>query len=79
MFPEFSLNMSDFKPVAYQALISDVLLLEATVHLIQEDLSVSRYEAERTLEASKDFGRVYHSSDDNSTLDDLISMTTHIV
>jgi hypothetical protein len=79
MFPESSLNMAFFKPITYQALICDVLLPEATVYLIQEDLPVSRHKAETTLDASKEFGRVYHSSDDNPALDDFISMMTQVI
>jgi hypothetical protein len=79
MFPECSLNMAHFKPVAYRALISDVLLPEVTIYLIQEDLSIDRYRAESTLDASKEFGHIYHSSDDNPALDALISMTTQVV
>jgi hypothetical protein len=78
MFPDRSFDMMPFKPLSWTALLRDVLLPETAVCLIEDDLGVDREHAEDILKASQRFGRIFHSSDENPIIDDLISKTTRI-
>jgi hypothetical protein len=78
MFPDRSFDMTPFKPLSWATLIRDVLLPETAIYLIQDDLTVDRAHAEDILIASQRFGRIFHSSEENPIIDDLISKTTRI-
>jgi hypothetical protein len=79
MFPEHTFDMAMFNSIPYEDVICNILLPEATVHLIQQDLSVDRRKAENTRDASVEFGRIYHSSDNNPIIDNLITKTTKVI
>jgi hypothetical protein len=79
MFPEHTFDMVMFNSIPYEDVICNILLPEATVHLIQQDLSVDQHKAENTCDASVEFGHIYHSSDNNSIINNLITKTTKVI
>lgn len=68
LYPHSSLDHTSFAPLSWDTLIQQVLLPEATVLLIQEDLKFDRDKAIKTLFASQRFGIILHSDDDNPHL-----------
>jgi hypothetical protein len=80
MFPDNSFDLTPFKPLSYKALVHSVLIPEATVLLIQQDLALGRVDAETTLRNSQQFGHIFHSSpDDLPIIQELVTKTTAIV
>jgi hypothetical protein len=79
MFPDNSFDLTPFKPLSYKALVHSVLIPEATVLLIQQDLALSHTDAEKTLRKSQEFGRIFHSSpDDLPIIQELVTKITTI-
>ncbi|KAJ7451205.1 hypothetical protein B0H11DRAFT_1692711, partial [Mycena galericulata] len=59
MFPD-SLDYSNFHPLTYAIIIREILIPEATIRLIQQDLTVSPGAAIDILQQSHHFGLVLH-------------------
>jgi hypothetical protein len=75
MFPEGSLDIT-FQPLSYKILIHEVILREAAVLLIQQDLDFDRAQAMRTLICSQGFGTMLHPGDNSSHVQAAIDKTT---
>jgi hypothetical protein len=75
MFPQSSFDIS-FQPLSYKVLVHEVLLREAAVLLIQQDLSFDRANAIKTLTRSQAFGAILHPDDDISHIQAIIDKTT---
>lgn len=75
MFPEGSLDIT-FQPLSYKILIHEVILQEAAVLLIQQDLDIDRAQAMRTLIRSQGFGTMLHPGDNSAHVQAAIDKTT---
>ncbi|EPQ50067.1 hypothetical protein GLOTRDRAFT_97252 [Gloeophyllum trabeum ATCC 11539] len=60
LIPDGQIDLTRAKPLSYNALVSEVLLPETTVRLIQEDLSLQRADAIDVFHDSSRFGSVAH-------------------
>lgn len=69
MFPDSPgrFDFESIKPLTHDIFLREVLVPEVTVHLIQEDLSLSREEAMHVLQESHHFGNILHPTDDDSS------------
>jgi hypothetical protein len=75
MFPEGSFDIT-FQPLSYNTLIREVLVREAALPLIQEDLGFERVKALKTLNSSDGFGTMLHPGDDSPHIQAVIDKTT---
>jgi hypothetical protein len=75
MFPEGSFDLN-FQPLSYNTLIREVLVREAALLLIQQDLGFDRVKALKTLTRSEGFGTMLHPGDDSSHIQAIIDKTT---
>ncbi|KAJ7080153.1 hypothetical protein B0H15DRAFT_804147 [Mycena belliarum] len=64
MFPP-SIDLAPFHPLTYDIILREVLIPEATLQLIQQDLEVAPDEAIEILKQSHTFGLVQNPADDN--------------
>jgi hypothetical protein len=79
LFPKDSINLQQYHPVSWTSLVNEVLLPEATVALIQEDLTIDRKEAIVTMRRSQQFGSALHPGDDSSHVKQLFSKFRHVL
>ena len=75
MFPEGSFDIA-FQPLSYKTLIREVLVREAALLLIQQDLGFDRVKALKTLTSSEGFGTMLHPGDDSPHIQAVIDKTT---
>jgi hypothetical protein len=75
MFPKGSFDIT-FQPLSYNTLIREVLVREAALLLIQEDLGFDRVKALKTLNSSDDYGTMLHPGDDSPHIQAVIEKTT---
>jgi len=75
MFPEGSFDIT-FQPLSYNTLIREVLVREAALLLIQENLGFERVKALKTLNSSNGFGTMLHPGDDSPHIQAVIDKTT---
>jgi hypothetical protein len=72
MFPDQSFDSASFKPLTYYSLIHNVLLPEAVVFLIRDDIPhLSRNDAIKTMTGSMHFGNVLHYNEDSPAVQDV--------
>lgn len=69
MFPDSPdrFDLESIKPLTHEIFLREVLLPEVTIHLIQDDLSLSHEEAMHVLQESHHFGNILHPTDDDSS------------
>jgi hypothetical protein len=75
MFPEGSFDIA-FQPLSYKTLIREVLVREAALLLIQQDLGFDRVKTLKTLTNSEGFGTMLHPGDDSPHIQAVIDKTT---
>ena len=75
MFSEGSFDVT-FQPLSYKTLIREVLVREAALLLIQQDLGFDRVKALKTLTNSKGFGTMLHPGDDSPHIQAVIDKIT---
>jgi RTC4-like domain len=75
MFPEGSFDIA-FQPLSYKTLIHEVLVREAALLLIQQDLGFDRVKALKTLTNSEGFGTMLHPGDNSPHIQAVIDKTT---
>lgn len=72
LFPDRSFDLAPFKPLVWSDLIHKVLLPEAVVQLIGDDLpNLDRAGAINTMKLSAHFGNVLHYNEDSPTVRDI--------
>jgi len=72
LFPDRSFDLAPFKPLVWSDLIHKVLLPEAVVQLIGEDLpNLDRAGAINMMKLSAHFGNVLHYNEDSLTVKDI--------
>lgn len=77
MFPEDSTSFDPTsQPLSYKNFIHEVLVREATVYMIQQDLGLDRKKAINTLKHSQAFGTLLHPGDDSPHIQAVIDKTT---
>ncbi|KAH9950852.1 hypothetical protein B0H21DRAFT_671456, partial [Amylocystis lapponica] len=64
LFPDLSFDLAPWKPLHYQAVLTEVLVPETTVHLIQEDLLQGWDDAMQTLRESCKYGNFLYPGDE---------------
>ncbi|KAJ7601316.1 hypothetical protein B0H17DRAFT_969924, partial [Mycena rosella] len=64
MFPD-TLNLAHFAPLTYDIILREVLIPEATIRLIEQDLEIPLKSAIDVLQQSYKLGLVQHPADDN--------------
>ncbi|EPQ54161.1 hypothetical protein GLOTRDRAFT_130548 [Gloeophyllum trabeum ATCC 11539] len=80
MIPDGPTDLSHVRPLSYNALITDVLIPEVTVRLIQEDLSVDWETAIVVLQESMRFGSFAHpGTGDDPHVNRLQRSISHVV
>jgi len=79
MFPEGSFSLDSIKPLSYNIFINEVLVREAAILLIQQDLHFDRAAAIKTLQRSGKFGTMLHPGEDSPHLQAVIDKTTQAV
>lgn len=74
MFPEDTFTLADHEnqPLPYNSFVKEVLLCQAAVLLIQNDLGIDYNKAVKTLANSGRLGSFLHPGDDSPALDSLI-------
>jgi hypothetical protein len=75
MFPKGSLDIT-FQPLLYKILIHEVILREAAVLLIQQDIDFDHAKAMRTLICSQGFRTILHPGDNSPHVQAAIDKTT---
>ena len=75
MFPEGSFDIT-FQPLSYKTLIHEVLVREAALLLIQQDLGFDHVKALKTLTSSEGFRTMLHPGDDSPHIQAVIDKTT---
>jgi len=79
MFPEGSFSLDAMKPLSYKIFINEVLVREAAVLLIQQDLCFDWAAAIKTLQRSGNFGTMLHPGEDSPHLQAVIDKTIQAV
>jgi len=79
LFPDGSLDLKHFEPVPWDSLIHVVLLPEAAVALIQDDLGLNRKDAIATMRESQAFGSALHPGDDSPHVEKLLRYTRRLM
>ncbi|KAF5376408.1 hypothetical protein D9615_008616 [Tricholomella constricta] len=64
----FSIDKAHIHPLSQDTFLREVLVPEAAVLIIQEDLRLSRFQAIETLRASHTFGNMLHPIDDTCSI-----------
>ncbi|KAF5374001.1 hypothetical protein D9615_009909 [Tricholomella constricta] len=64
----FSIDIAHIHPLSQDTFLREILVPEAAVLIIQEDLHLSRFQAIETLRASHTFGNTMHPIDDTCSI-----------
>jgi hypothetical protein len=65
LYPQDKINMDALKPLSWSTFIEEVLLPEAAIHLIMEDLGNTYEDAVAVLQESRSFGVIAFPGDED--------------
>jgi hypothetical protein len=79
LFPLGSFDLTPFGPISWNLIISEILLPETAVSLIQQDLKLPREDAIKAMRESQRMGSHLHPGDDSEHVDNAIRRANNSV
>lgn len=78
MFPQSSIDAANIEPLSYDGIITEVLLPEATLMLICDDMQIDPDDARVVFEESRDFGMSMHADIDHPILEKVARIAAEV-